>query len=468
MRQTKTVVTIGPASSSKGVLADLISGGADVLRLNFSHGSREQHIDTIRKIRAVSGTLGIRVAILQDLCGPKIRLGVIKGGQASLEPGSQVMIVPDDIEGDSKRLTISHKECIGQIAAGDRILINDGSVELSVQEAGETLVCLVARGGLLSSCKGVNLPDSEITLPSVTEKDLADLEAGIREGVDFIALSFVRRPEDLEPVRSRLIASGSEAQLIAKIEKPEAIRNMKALIAASDGVLVARGDLGVEVALEEVPFLQKQLVREANLQDKYVIVATQMLESMTTNAVPTRAEVSDVANAILDGTDAVMLSVETSAGRYPVESLKELVRIAGRTDAYAAGARPKWDWDAVNPRFTQLDAVGHAVHKLCTDLNPAAIITRSETGGTALFVSKNRPACPVVAFTGSEAAARRMRLFWGVRPVVDDVPDAASLVRKGLAFLVEHKMAGSGDTVLCVFCADPASGGADSVRIIKA
>ncbi len=319
----------------------------------------------------------------------------------------------------------------------------------------------------MSTGKGVNLPNTAISRPSVTEKDMTDLEVGIEGDVDFVALSFVRKPEDLEPVRARLKEVGCRAQLIAKIEKPEAIENIDGIIAASDGVLVARGDLGVETALEEVPFLQKEIIRAANMQDKYVIVATQMLESMASASVPTRAEVSDVANAILDGADAVMLSVETSAGKYPLESLSEMVRVAARTDEYAAQHRPQWNWDEVNPEHRVLDAVGHAVQKFGEDLNPAAIITYSLGGGTALFVSKNRPACPVIAFTASEQAARRMKMFWGVFPIVRSIGNADELVSEGIAFLKDAGLAESGACALSVYGSDQARGaGADSVRVV--
>jgi pyruvate kinase len=439
--QTKVVATIGPASQSEEILSALISGGADVLRLNFSHGTREDHAELIRRIRKVSAALSQEVAVMQDLCGPKIRLGSVRGDNLHLSTGTEVRFVMEDIECTSERLALNQPKVISELAAGNRVLINDGVVELTVLKPGAEAICRVTRGGEIASAKGVNFPDTDLSLPSVTEKDLEDLEVGISEGVDFVALSFVRRAEDLDPVRKRLAEAKCKAQLIAKIEKPEAVSNIDSVIKASDGVLVARGDLGVETALQEVPFLQKEIVRKANEHDKYVIVATQMLESMAENAVPTRAEVSDVANAILDGADAVMLSVETSAGKYPVEALSEMVSIAARTDQYAAVNRPSWNWDEVNPQHKVLDAVGHAVQKFSEDLNPAAIITYSPTGGTALFVSKNRPACPIIAFTPSVGSSRRMRIFWGVEPVVRELADADDLAQAGREYLQKSGLA---------------------------
>lgn len=466
-RKTRVVATIGPASDGSEVLASMISGGLDVIRLNFSHGSREKHVETIRKIRRISGDLGINVAIMQDLCGPKIRVRGMAEGAVTLTAGAIIRIARGCIEGSSIEFGVTQEEWMDNAVQGDRILINDGAVELQVETPGSKIVCRVVRGGVLASGKGVNLPDTEVCLPSVTEKDMADLEAGIKEGVDFVALSFVRRAADLDPVRFRLHAAGSGIQLISKIEKPQAIANIDEIIAASDGVLVARGDLGVETALEEVPFLQKEVVRKANQQDKYVIVATQMLESMAASAVPTRAEVSDVANAILDGADAVMLSVETSTGRYPMESLEEMMRIAIRTDEYAAKHRPVWNWDEVNEKHRVLDAVGHSVRKLSEDLNPSAIVTFSHGGGTALFISKSRPACPVIAFTDSGEAARRMRIFRGVVPVVMDIQDADALAEKGRDYLFSHGLVRDGGVIIVVFDADTTTaGGADSIRVV--
>ncbi len=465
--QTKVVATIGPASEADTVLYALIEEGADVLRLNFSHGSREDHAERIRRIRGVSASLGREVAILQDLCGPKIRLGKIDGDYMELKTGGTVSLVPGDEVGSLERLSLNNADVLSELASGDRVLMNDGAVELIVASPGQEVACRVTRGGEIGTAKGVNLPDTGLSLPSVTEKDLEDLEVGIQEGVDFVALSFVRRAEDLEPVRRRLAEAGCGAQLIAKIEKPAAVKNIDAIVEASDGILVARGDLGVETALYEVPFLQKQIVRKANEQDKYVIVATQMLESMAEHAVPTRAEVSDVANAILDGADAVMLSVETSAGKYPLRALSEMVRIAERTDEYAAENRPLWKWDAVNPRHRVLDAIGHAVQRFSEDLDPAAIITYSPSGGTALFISKNRPACPVIAFTPSVESLRRMQIFWGVEPVVREISDADGLARAGREYLQQSGIAAKGDIVLSVFdSGTDGRRGADSVRVV--
>lgn len=466
LRQTKIVATIGPASSSDEVLTAIIKQGADVLRLNFSHGTVDEHVALIRKIRALSDELGRHVAIMQDLCGPKIRVGRVQDGVLLLNTGASILLVQGEVEGNLKRISLTQDEVLPELMVGDRILINDGAVELRVAQIGDSVECKVTRGGAVASAKGVNFPDTDLSLPSVTGKDMADLEVGIAEGVDFIALSFVRKAEDLVPVRDRLLEAGCGAQLIAKIEKPAAIDNIDSIVSASDGILVARGDLGVETSLEEVPFLQKEIVRKANEQDKYVIVATQMLESMAYNPFPTRAEVSDVANAILDGADAVMLSVETSAGRYPQEALSEMMRIAFRSDRYTSEHRPPWAWDEVNPGYKVLDALGHAVQKFTEDLDPAAIITFTPTGGTALFISKNRPSCPVIAFTSSIEAVRRMNMFWGIYPEIGDIADADDLVKTGRRRLLEADLARKGDTILSVFDSDRTDDmGADSVRV---
>lgn len=439
MRRTKIVATVGPATSTSEGLRSLIDAGADVFRLNFSHEAREAHRTVIKRIRQVSAECGVEVAILQDLGGPKIRTGDLGCG-VELETGSPVTIAATPVEASPTLFSTTYADLARDVRSGDRILLDDGAMELRVREVHEgTVECHVVQGGLLRSRKGMNLPDSPISAPPLTPKDLEDLEVGIQECVDFVALSFVRSPDEVMQLRGILSTRNCPAQVIAKIERPEALEQIEAITEAAHGILVARGDLGVEMDLARVPLLQKDIIRTANEQEKYVIVATQMLESMVTNPGPTRAEVSDITNAILDGTDAVMLSAETSVGRYPTEAVRFMARVACQTEQYAAKHPPPEPWSPVNPTSPVQDAVGRAAFVLCRDLEARAIAAFSATGGTALFLSKRRPSAPILAFTARLDALRRMRLFWGVSPVLDTGIDSKeSLVATARTYLREH------------------------------
>ncbi len=452
MRRTKIVATVGPASSDPAVIRQLALAGVDVFRLNFSHGSREEHIEQVQVIREVCDELGSPVAILQDLCGPKIRAGEMADGCIELTDGDEVAISSQEVLGTASCFSTNYAKLSKDLCADDTILLNDGALELSVVSVGADAVqCRVIRGGPLASRKGVNLPGAAISSPSVTAKDMADLAVGIEAGVDLVALSFVRSPEEIVPVRRELKAQNCPAQIIAKIEKAEAIAALDDIIAAFDGVLVARGDLGVEMDLAEVPLLQKRIVRQANEQDKYVIVATQMLESMMVQPQPTRAEVADVTNAILDGTDAIMLSGETAIGQYPVESVQMMDRVARKTEVHIQEHRPLWDWTRINPVHPVQDAIGHAACKLVADMNAKAVVAYSASGGTALFLSKSRPRAPILAFTGSPDAFRRMRLFWGVEPILDQrVTSREELLARAAQALRKRDLVVAGDTILLV------------------
>jgi len=420
LRRTKIVATIGPASESREVIDELLRLDVNVFRLNFSHGTQDEHRRRIRLIRRCCRAAGKEAAIMQDLCGPKIRVRSMEGGGAMLQSGSRVRIDTRPTVGNSRCFSTTYRRLPGDVRKGTVILLDDGRLELLVTSRSEhTVSCRVIRGGFLAGGKGMNLPGATISAPAVTPKDLRDLKLGIEENVDFVALSFVRRAEDVRRVRRLLDRQGSDAQIISKIEKPQAVGNIDALLDVSDGILVARGDLGVEMDLARVPVLQKDMVRRANEKDKYVIVATQMLDSMIRNPVPTRAEVSDVTNAILDGADALMLSGETAIGSYPAGAVRMLERIAVQAENYAAMNRPPWDWTRINPVHPVQDAVALAAFDLCRDLKAAAIAAYSATGGTALFLSRNRPSAPIVAFTSDRRALRRMHLFWGVMPVLD-------------------------------------------------
>lgn len=453
MRYTKIVATLGPASDSQEVIGRLIENGVNVFRLNFSHGTHDTHRECIRRIRAASKSTGRSVAILQDLCGPKVRVGKMENGAIELKTGAETTITTRNVVGVPELFQTQYENLPGDVMPGDRIFLDDGQLELRVLSAsGEDVDAKVLRGGILKNNKGMNLPGVNVSAPSVTEKDLADLKVGISEGVDFVALSFIRRPEDMEPVREALADAYSHARLIAKIEKPEAIDRIEEIVRRSDGIMVARGDLGIEMPLPMVPVLQKRLIRLANSMDRYVITATQMLESMTTNAIPTRAEVSDVANAIVDGTDAVMLSGETAAGVDPVGAVKMMASIASETEKYLKQYPPRWIWsNNLSSENPMQDALGHAALRLVEDLEVKAVVVHTLTGGTALFMSKARPFVPIVAYTPEAGAMRRLHLFWGVTPILaPNIKSRAELRAAACRQLVEMGMVNAGDKILIV------------------
>lgn len=447
MRHTKIVATLGPASDSPEMIEKLIRAGVDVFRLNFSHGTHDGHRKTMAAIREASGRLEKEVGILQDLCGPKIRVGMMEAGGIPLRQGDETVVTTEEVLGTPARFQTLYEALPKDVRPGERILLDDGGLELSVLSvSGNDIRCGIVRGGVLRDHKGMNLPGVAVSAPSVTEKDLDDLRVGMEEKVDFVALSFIRRAGDMAPVREALAAAGSNARLIAKIEKPEAVDShgsIDDIVRYADGIMVARGDLGIETPIQRVPMLQKKLIHLANSMGRYVITATQMLDSMTVNAIPTRAEVSDVANAICDGTDAVMLSNETAVGVDPEGVVSMMGSIAGEMEDYLETRRPAWDWDRHLSRENPVqDALGRAAVRLAKDLDVKAIALLTPTGGTALFLSKSRPFAPILAFSPDEGAVRRLNLFWGVEPVLDpdirsqsDLRDAAErcLLRRGLA-----------------------------------
>jgi pyruvate kinase len=453
MRFTKIVATIGPASSSLDMLIKLMQAGVNVFRLNFSHGTHATHRQTIAAIRQASKQLGREVAILQDLCGPKIRVGLMENGGVTLTAGKEVVITTEEVLGTAEKFQSQYKALPGDVKTGERILLDDGALELEVLGVvGVEIRARVVRGGVLKNNKGMNLPGVNVSSPSVTEKDLLDLQVGIDEGVDFIALSFVRKAEDMLPVRAALAKAQCQARVIAKIEKPEAIDSIESIVKSADGIMVARGDLGIEMPLPCVPMLQKRLIRLANANDRYVITATQMLESMTTNALPTRAEVSDVANAIVDGADAVMLSGETAAGVDPVGVVAMMSSIATETERYLKQYRPPWDWRvSVSTENPMQDALGHAALRLVQDLDLKAVVAATQTGGTALFMSKSRPFVPIIAMTPHHEAMRRLHLYWGVTPVYS--PSVSNLEEMGAAaskLLLENGWVQKGDKIALI------------------
>lgn len=415
MRKTKIVCTIGPASDSLEVIKELIKAGMDVARLNFSHGTHEEHKARLLKLRLAAEELGRTLAIMLDTKGPEIRIGLLKGGKVTLREGARVILTTEEVEGDENRISVTYKGLPRSVRPGNTILLNDGMIGLKVTETKEAeVVCEVTFGGELTNRKGVNIPGVPLDLPAVTEQDVADINFGIDYEVDFIAASFVRRATDVLAVRRLLEARDADIYIIAKIENEEGVKNLDEIIRVSDGIMVARGDLGVEIPAEEVPLIQKKIIERCNRVGKPVVTATQMLESMICNPRPTRAEASDVANAILDGTDAIMLSGETAAGKYPIEAVRVMARIAGRAER-ALDYEQLLQKKAITAPRTVTDAISHATCTTAQDLGAAAIITSTRSGFTARMVSKYRPYAPIIAASPSEKVRRKLCLVWGVQ-----------------------------------------------------
>jgi len=412
-KRTKIIATIGPASSSAAVIAKLIRAGMDVARLNFSHGEHADHKKRIRLIRQEAAKAGKQLAIIQDLQGPKIRVGVVEHDAVTLRRGDPVTVTARQVAGTGSMFSITYPRLIKDLKIRETILLDDGRIELTVlKKEANTLRCRVIRGGVLKSHKGINLPGTRLSLPSLSDKDKEDIIFGIEHKVDYVALSFVRSADDIENARRFLRKIGTDVPIIAKIEKPEAIQNLDAIISASDGVMVARGDLGVEMRPEQVPLLQKKIIAACNVAEKPVITATQMLESMVESPQPTRAEASDVANAILDGTDCVMLSGETAVGKYPVQAVEVMARIAVETETSLSPLPPDRHISGVG------ESVAHAACRAAEEQRAEAIVAFTQSGTTALLVSKHRPTVSIISATPFENVARRISLYWGVTPIV--------------------------------------------------
>jgi pyruvate kinase len=409
--RAKIVCTIGPSSGSKAILFQLIKNGMDVARLNFSHGTHESHQKIIKLIREGSRKYKKPITILQDLQGIKIRVGLFERGQVELRKGSRIFIHPGEGTGDEQNIFVSYPSLLKDAQKGDRILLDDGLMQLAVTgKSEEALIARVIEGGILKDRKGVNLPGMKISLTSFTKKDRLDLELGIRMAVDCIAVSFVRNAEDIVSIRDWIRKKGRDLPLIAKIEKPEALLNIDEILDVSEGIMIARGDLGVEVPPEEVPLIQKELIRKANNRGRLVITATQMLESMKENPRPTRAEATDVANAVIDGTDALMLSAETASGRYPVQSYLMMDRIIRHTEQTQKVAN---DYMSSN---SYPEALAYAAARAAEDIGAALLVAFTRSGFTARLVSKIRPKVPIIAFTSDKGVLSRLPLYWGVVP----------------------------------------------------
>jgi len=418
MRRAKIICTIGPACSSEAAMRDLLRLGMDIARLNFCHGTHEDHAHNIQRLRRAAQREGRTVCILQDLQGPKIRTGLLEQHKpVFLKPGSIVTITPDNAPGNATRISTTFPNLARELSAGARILLSDGLIELRVRAVrGKDVLCDVINGGMLGEHKGINLPGVALSIPALTTKDRKDLEFGLRHGIDVIALSFVRTAADVGEAKRIVASHRSDVPVIAKLEKPQAVDHLEEILEASDGIMVARGDLGVELAPEKVPVIQKHVIRRAAAWRKPVITATQMLESMIENPRPTRAEASDVANAIFDGTDAVMLSAETASGKYPRESVSIMSRIVVEAESNITDLgqmRRRREHRGLSVAETICEAIAHAAE----DLPMGAIAIFTETGNTARMISKYRPKVPIYAFTHIEPVVHRMNLYWGVHPV---------------------------------------------------
>jgi pyruvate kinase len=415
-RRTKIVATIGPATQSEEIITDLIKAGVTTFRLNFSHGDHKDHQERIKTIRKVSEKLDLDIGILQDLQGPKIRLGRFKDGPVKVKKGDKFSLTSNEVECTKSIANVTYNKLAQEVTSGKRILLDDGKIEMIVEnvDIGNNLLeCKVTVGGVLSNNKGVNFPDVQLSVKALTDKDIEDLEFGLTAGVDWIALSFVRNPSDINEIKNLINKNGHSIPVVAKIEKFEAIDQIDSILPLCDGVMVARGDLGVEMPAEEVPLLQKELIRKANTLGIPIITATQMLDSMASNPRPTRAEVSDVANAILDGTDAVMLSNETAVGDYPVEAVETMATIARRIER-------DYPLKAIESHLpsTIPNAISAAVSNIARQLDAGAIIPLTKSGSTARNVSKFRPPTPILATTTERSVARRLQLVWGVTPLL--------------------------------------------------
>ena len=466
-RRAKIICTIGPACNTEAAMRDLLRLGMDIGRLNFSHGTHDVHAQNIQRLRRAAAREGRTVCILQDLQGPKIRTGPLERHEpVLLKTGSVVTITPQDVAGNATRISTTFPDLARELTAGARILLSDGLIELRVRGVrGKDVLCEVLNGGTLGEHKGINLPGIALSIPALTEKDRKDLEFGIDHGVDAIALSFVRTAADIKEAKQIISSHGADVPIIAKLEKPQAIDHLEEILEAADGVMVARGDLGVEMAPEKVPVIQKHVIRQAAAWRKPVITATQMLESMIENPRPTRAETSDVANAIFDGTDAVMLSAETASGQYPRESVSIMSRIVIEAECNMGDFvqfRRRREHRGLSVAETICESIAHSAE----DLPMGAIAIFTETGNTARMISKYRPKTPIYAFTHAEPVVQRMNLYWGVHPVrCRQARSAEQMVTMAEQDLVRRGLLKPGDVLGVVAGTRQASGSTNLMRL---
>jgi pyruvate kinase len=446
MPKTKIICTIGPASSSPDTIRAMIQNGMNVARLNFSHGTHADHADKIALIRAIAAELNQPVAILQDLCGPKIRVGAIPDPGIELKPGETFILTSDDVMGNHRRVAVSYGGLPADVNVGDRLLLADGMMELEVMHsAGSDITTRVVIGGLLTSHKGVNLPTGSIRIKALTDKDRTDLEFGLVHDVDYVALSFVRSVDDIHEIKALIADQGRRTPVVAKIEKHEALDHIDALIDAADAIMVARGDLGVEIPLENVPNIQKMIISKANRRGRMVIIATQMLRSMVDAPRPTRAEAADVANGVLDGADAVMLSEETATGRYPVAAVHYMTNII-------RAAEEQFPYQRYRNKLQDLDisqSVAAAACSLADNLNAAAIVATTRSGATARHVARFRPRGLIIALSPSEKTVRRLAMCWGCIPCyLQLTDDTDEIIEKAAESALKTGHVKAGDVVV--------------------
>ncbi len=458
MPRAKIVCTLGPASSTPEKIGELIDAGMSVARLNFSHGSHEDHAKMLQTVRNEAEKRGKAIAILLDLQGPKIRVGKIKDGQIELRPGAELTITTEQILGDEKRVSTSYQMLPNDVKVGHQILLDDGYLSLAVTGVeGHEVRTVVVAGGILKNNKGINLPGVDVSAPALSEKDRTDIGFALRHGVDYVALSFVRRAEDVVEAKRLLTADNVSIPVIAKIEKPQALERLGEIIDAADGVMVARGDLGVELGPEKVPLWQKRIIEETNKRGKIVITATQMLESMITQPRPTRAEASDVANAVLDATDALMLSGETASGIHPVEAVRTMARII---DEIEKSAYYKANVEIPDIHLAHsTNAIAYAAYTAAKVMKLRTIVSVSDSGGASRLISEYRPEANIVALTTDEVTYRRLAMVWGVTPIL--IAPAASteeLVDRVEATLIERNLATPGENVLITMAVPVGSG----------
>ncbi len=447
--KTKIVATLGPVSSSSEVIEKLALEGVDVFRINFSHGVEAEHRQTIKNIRIVSDKLNLPIAILQDLQGPKIRLGTFKNSKEVLKNGDEFVLTVKHLEGDAHISSLTYSTVIKDVSPGEIIYINDGLIKLKITKVdNENIYTIVLEGGEISDHKGVNFPKTRLSVPAITEKDKIDLQFGLANGVDMVALSFVKTPEDITELRKLMNKFGRTVPIISKIEKWEAVSNLNTIVNVSDGVMVARGDLGVEMPLEKIPVIQKRIISACNRSGKPVITATQMLNSMVENPVPTRAEVTDVSNAIFDGSDAVMLSNETAVGKFPVGSVRVMQKIIESTEkSYIFKKYLERLDEFVNDNIS--DAIALSANHIAEAVKAKLIISATESGRTALLVSKYRPSVSILAMTPKENTYRFLTLKWGVIPVkVKAFKSVDEIIQRGVSIAKNKGIVKEGDVVV--------------------
>ena len=449
MRRTKIVCTIGPASESEEMLGELMKAGMNVARFNFSHGTHEEHKAKFGRVLKVSGEMGMSIATMLDTKGPEIRLRNFENGKVQLIPGQMFTLTTEDILGNEKRASITYKNLKNDVKQGTKVLIDDGKIEMEVSKiVGEEILCTVKNGGVVSNHKGINVPGARLSMPYISDVDREDILFGIQMGFDFIAASFVRTKEDILDIKQILDENKSPMKIIAKIESVQGLQNLEEILSVSDGIMVARGDMGVELPLEEVPVIQKRMIKMAVAEGKHVITATQMLESMIQNPRPTRAETNDVANAIYDGTTAIMLSGESAAGKYPVEAVRTMARIAERTEQAI-------DYNGRMRRYSPQNqedvttAISYATCTTAMHLNAEAIITVTMSGFTAEMVSRYKPGCPIIGCSVNPRVCRQMALLWGVTPVLMSKEEKTGELFETAKYLAKkQQLIHNGDTIV--------------------